>query len=134
MHPAQSDSDVSDQSGADTDDSDGESDNEDVDGEHSTGIRRRRRRSGGRVSEEEDTSTVVGEPVIPKTPQPTYVLPLASVLTSASVGLLTFLSYGAGGANAAFNWLVSVASVASLQSWAGMLFTYIRFVVFFFKL
>ncbi|KAI0738821.1 amino acid permease-domain-containing protein [Daedaleopsis nitida] len=56
----------------------------------------------------------------------TYVMPLASVLVSASVGLLTFLSYGTGGAETAFSWLVSVASVASLQSWAGMLFTYIR--------
>ncbi|KAI0350171.1 hypothetical protein OH77DRAFT_1431318 [Trametes cingulata] len=55
-----------------------------------------------------------------------YVLPLASVLVSASVGLLTFLSSAAGSANAAFQWLVAVASVASLQSWAGMLFTYIR--------
>ena len=53
-------------------------------------------------------------------------MPLASVLVSASVGLLTFLSYGAGSANTVFNWLVNVASVASLQSWAGMLFTYIR--------
>ncbi|KAI0823275.1 amino acid permease-domain-containing protein [Trametes gibbosa] len=56
----------------------------------------------------------------------TYVLPLASVLFSASVGLLTFLSSAAGGANAAFQWLVAVASVASLQSWAAMLYTYIR--------
>ncbi|KAI9068733.1 hypothetical protein FKP32DRAFT_1587420 [Trametes sanguinea] len=58
--------------------------------------------------------------------QSTYVLPLASVLVSASVGFLTFLSSAAGSANAAFQWLVAVASVASLQSWAGMLFTYIR--------
>ena len=56
-------------------------------------------------------------------------MPLASVLVSASVGLLTFLSYGAGSANTVFNWLVNVASVASLQSWAGMLFTYIRWVL-----
>ncbi|KAH9891921.1 amino acid permease-domain-containing protein [Cubamyces lactineus] len=55
-----------------------------------------------------------------------YVLPLASVLFSASIGFLTFLSSAAGSANAAFQWLVAVASVASLQSWAGMLFTYIR--------
>ncbi|KAI0642859.1 amino acid permease-domain-containing protein [Trametes meyenii] len=56
----------------------------------------------------------------------TYILPLASVLVSASVGFLTFLSSAAGSANAAFQWLVAVASVASLQSWAGMLYTYIR--------
>ncbi|KAI0775611.1 amino acid permease-domain-containing protein [Trametes elegans] len=55
-----------------------------------------------------------------------YVLPLASVLVSASVGFLTFLSSAAGSAEAGFQWLVAVASVASLQSWAGMLFTYIR--------
>ncbi|KAI8986293.1 amino acid permease-domain-containing protein [Trametes punicea] len=58
--------------------------------------------------------------------QSTYVLPLASVLVSASVGFLTFLSSAAGSANSAFQWLVAVASVASLQSWAAMLFTYIR--------
>ena len=72
---------------------------------------------------------LLGQP--PVRPQKhTYVMPLASVLVSASVGLLTFLSYGkTGNAETVFNWLVSVASVASLQSWAGMLFTYIRFVV-----
>ncbi|PIL34844.1 transporter [Ganoderma sinense ZZ0214-1] len=68
---------------------------------------------------------LAGEQVLPSS-QPAYVMPLASVLVSASVGLLTFLSYGAGSANTVFNWLVNVASVASLQSWAGMLFTYIR--------
>ncbi|KAI0687057.1 amino acid permease-domain-containing protein [Earliella scabrosa] len=69
---------------------------------------------------------LLGQP--PVRPQKhTYVMPLASVLVSASVGLLTFLSYGkTGNAETVFNWLVSVASVASLQSWAGMLFTYIR--------
>ena len=76
---------------------------------------------------------IAGEQVLPST-EPTYVMPLASVLVSASVGLLTFLSYGAGSANTMFNWLVNVASVASLQSWAGMLFTYIRCVPFSFPL
>ena len=56
----------------------------------------------------------------------TYVMPLASVLASSAMGLLTFMSYGTTGANIVFQWLVNVASVASLQSWAGMLFTYIR--------
>ncbi|KAI0073009.1 hypothetical protein K474DRAFT_1604052 [Panus rudis PR-1116 ss-1] len=57
-----------------------------------------------------------------------YVLPLIAVLASSSVGLLSLL--GSTGSdtsgNQAFTWLVAVASVASLQSWAGMLFTYIR--------
>ena len=61
--------------------------------------------------------------------QLTYVMPIASVLVSASVGCLTFLSYHSGGAAMVFSWLVRVASVASLQSWAAMLFTYIRCVV-----
>ncbi|KAM5541211.1 hypothetical protein V8D89_005140 [Ganoderma adspersum] len=68
---------------------------------------------------------LAGEQVLPSS-QPTYVMPLASVLVSASVGLLTFLSYGTGSANTVFNWLANVTSVASLQSWVGMLFTYIR--------
>ena len=68
---------------------------------------------------------LAGEQVLPSR-QPAYVMPLASVLVSASVGLLTFLSYGTGSANTVFNWLANVTSVASLQSWAGMLFTYIR--------
>ncbi|TFK85813.1 hypothetical protein K466DRAFT_494033 [Polyporus arcularius HHB13444] len=58
--------------------------------------------------------------------QHTYVMPLASVLASSAMGLLAFMSYGTGSANTVFQWLVNVASVASLQSWAGMLFTYIR--------
>ncbi|EIW52347.1 uncharacterized protein TRAVEDRAFT_75343 [Trametes versicolor FP-101664 SS1] len=56
----------------------------------------------------------------------TYVLPLASVLVSASMGLFTFLSSASGSANTTFQWLVAVTSVASLHSWAGMLYTYIR--------
>ncbi|THG96082.1 hypothetical protein EW026_g5681 [Hermanssonia centrifuga] len=59
--------------------------------------------------------------------QPWFVLPLYAVLGSASIGLLSFLSASSTvSAESAFNWLSSVASVASLQSWAGMLFTYIR--------
>ncbi len=60
--------------------------------------------------------------------QHTYVMPLASVLASSAMGLLAFMSYGTGSANTVFQWLVNVTSVASLQSWAGMLFTYIRLV------
>lgn len=55
-----------------------------------------------------------------------YVLPLASVLVSASLGLLTFLSYKTGSAEDVFTWLANAASVASVQAWAAMLFTYIR--------
>ncbi|KAK7682321.1 hypothetical protein QCA50_014525 [Cerrena zonata] len=56
-----------------------------------------------------------------------FVLPLAAVLVSSSVGLLSFLGTShIASSQTAFNWLVAVASVASLQSWAGLLFTYIR--------
>ncbi|KAH8082453.1 amino acid permease-domain-containing protein [Cristinia sonorae] len=59
--------------------------------------------------------------------EPFFVLPLNAVLVSASVGLLSFLGSATGNtAETAFDWLVAVASVASLQSWAGILFTYIR--------
>ncbi|KAI0747491.1 amino acid permease-domain-containing protein [Fomes fomentarius] len=72
------------------------------------------------------TDEIPGEPIVPKQKY-SYVLPLASVLTSSSVGLLTFLSYKTGSsAETVFSWLVSVASVASLQSWTAILFTYIR--------
>ena len=87
----------------------------------------------GRDSPVLSDADLAGEQVLPSA-QPAYVMPLASVLVSASVGLLTFLSYGAGSADTVFNWLVNVASVASLQSWAGMLFTYIRCVPFSFPL
>ena len=79
----------------------------------------------GRDSPVLSDADLAGEQVLPSA-QPAYVMPLASVLVSASVGLLTFLSYNTGSAGTVFNWLVSVASVASLQSWACMLFTYIR--------
>ncbi|KAI1789950.1 amino acid permease-domain-containing protein [Ganoderma leucocontextum] len=108
VHSSQSDSD-SDADG------DGDSDSDSDVAELAVG------RDEAVLSDEE----IAGEQVLPSD-QPAYVMPLASVLVSASVGLLTFLSYGAGSANTVFNWLVNVASVASLQSWAGMLFTYIR--------
>ncbi|KAH9849492.1 amino acid permease-domain-containing protein [Lenzites betulinus] len=90
------------------------------------------------TNSDEEEGSVVEEPREPVTledglgpveePDPmllknsTYVLPLASVLFSASVGFLTFLSSAAGSPSAAFQWLVAVTSVASLQSWAGMLY------------
>ncbi|KAI0345540.1 hypothetical protein BDW22DRAFT_884668 [Trametopsis cervina] len=58
--------------------------------------------------------------------QPWFVLPLYAVLASASVGFLSFLSAGGNGAEVVFSWLSSVTSIASLQSWIGMLYTYIR--------
>ncbi|KAK7689427.1 hypothetical protein QCA50_007219 [Cerrena zonata] len=69
-----------------------------------------------------------GEPPKKET-EPWLVLPLAAVLVSSSVGLLSFL--GSAGPRsstpqAAFDWLVAATSVASIQSWAGILFTYIR--------
>ncbi|KAM5541191.1 hypothetical protein V8D89_005120 [Ganoderma adspersum] len=106
VHSSQSDSDTD----ADADsDSDSDSDIAEV----------------GRDSPVLSDADLAGEQVLPSS-QPAYVMPLASVLVSASVGLLTFLSYGTGSANTVFNWLANVTSVASLQSWAGMLFTYIR--------
>ncbi|GBE85477.1 Arginine permease CAN1 [Sparassis crispa] len=58
--------------------------------------------------------------------QPFLVLPIAAVLVSSSMGLLGFLSSSGSSATTAFGWLTAVTSVASLQSWIGMLFTYIR--------
>lgn len=56
-----------------------------------------------------------------------FVLPLWAVLGTASVGLVCFLDSGRGEApEQAFSWLSAVASVAALQSWAGMTYTYIR--------
>jgi len=57
--------------------------------------------------------------------KPLITLPLASVLLSSSVGLLAYTAVNSS-AEQAFNWLVAATSVASLLSWAGMLFTYIR--------
>ncbi|KAF7798280.1 hypothetical protein EIP86_009498 [Pleurotus ostreatoroseus] len=54
------------------------------------------------------------------------VLPFYAVIASSTLGLLSLLDY-LGGTVSTFNWLVSAASIASLQSWTGMLFTYIRF-------
>jgi amino acid transporter len=83
-------------------------------------------------------------------PSSGFVLPLASVVVSSSVGLLAYLSAKAGGPAEvsmpdpsfdtrttltwyadlqAFNWLGTVTSVASLQAWTGMLFTYVRCVM-----
>ncbi|GJE92577.1 amino acid permease-domain-containing protein [Phanerochaete sordida] len=54
------------------------------------------------------------------------IVPLNAVLGSASVGLLAFLNAKGTSAQAALSWMTSVASIASLLSWAGMMFTYIR--------
>ena len=107
----------------DEDELEGDEPGEDLDASSSAGSADSLGRRG-RGWEARDASPVPeGESVVPHV-KPMYVLPIASVLVSASVGLLTFLSKEGGGA--AFSWLLSVASVASLQSWTGMLFTYIR--------
>ncbi|KAL4247913.1 hypothetical protein ABKN59_006786 [Abortiporus biennis] len=57
------------------------------------------------------------------------VLPLPAVLASSAMGFLVFLgapSSNTTGPSVIFDWMVAVTSVASLQSWAGMLYTYIR--------
>ncbi|TBU42272.1 amino acid transporter [Dichomitus squalens] len=68
---------------------------------------------------------IAGEQVLPSA-QAKWVMPLPCVLVCSLVGLLTFLGYGTGSANKVFVWLVNAAAVASIQSWAGMLYTYIR--------
>jgi len=63
----------------------------------------------------------------PRHDEPIFVLPLNAVLASASIGLLSFLGSATGNtAETVFGWLVAVSSVASLQTWASILFTYIR--------
>ena len=77
---------------------------------------------------EEPTLTpeeIAGEQVLPEA-KAKWVTPLPCVLVCSCVGLLMFLGYGTGSANKLFVWLVNAAAVASIQSWAGMLFTYIR--------
>lgn len=120
-----SDSDRAHDSGSDAGgDSDGDSDvdtdaDTDADGADDPGRQPSSARSGLRADE------LLGGEIAPRSKN-VYVMPLASVLVSSSVGLLTFMSFQAGSADVAFSWLISVTSVASLQSWAGMLFTYIR--------
>lgn len=76
-----------------------------------------------------DANDDVEQGSTPKEKRPWFVLPLFAVLGSASVGGIAFLNISKAGGVEVFNWLVAVASVASLQSWAAMLFTYIRYVV-----
>ena len=128
VHSNQSDSDPGDSSEREdsSDELDSSEGADSSDGRvHGYEARRERHLSDASAPSLASASELGGEPVVPRE-QPTYVMPLASVLVSASVGLLTFLSYNTGSAGTVFSWLVSVASVASLQSWAGMLFTYIR--------
>jgi amino acid transporter len=95
------------------------------------------------TSEEGRSEDAPRQPTPPEPPVK-YVLPLASVLVSSSVGLLAFMTVRTGGPAEvltffnpkktllicvvqAFLWMAQVTSVASLQSWIGMLFTYLRF-------
>ena len=71
------------------------------------------------------SNELLGEQITPNAKH-VYVMPLIAVLVTASVGLLALMSYGDVGATVAFTWLVNVSSVACLQQWIAMLFTYIR--------
>ncbi|EKM49844.1 uncharacterized protein PHACADRAFT_214364 [Phanerochaete carnosa HHB-10118-sp] len=121
------------QSGEEVLSSDDDDDDDDGDGDGE---------SGGGEEEEEDAAEPgldtppTTPPTTPPAPgddledgaqkKPWFVLPLNAVLGSAAVGLLAFLNVTGPGAQTAFNWMISVTSIASLQSWAGMMFTYIR--------
>lgn len=48
-------------------------------------------------------------------------IPVYCVLISSAVGLLSFLSLGAGGANQAFLWLSGLSSIAGLAAWGALL-------------
>ncbi|KAI0793105.1 amino acid permease-domain-containing protein [Irpex lacteus] len=80
---------------------------------------------GERAAEGQDPN--VDTESLRRKPPPWFVLPLYAVLATAAVGLLSFMGGGKDtNAETVFKWLTSVTSIASLQSWMGMLFTYIR--------
>ncbi|EGG06395.1 uncharacterized protein MELLADRAFT_36184 [Melampsora larici-populina 98AG31] len=53
-------------------------------------------------------------------------VPWLCVLVSAAMGLLSFMSIGGHGAGQVFTWLATMSSVAGLQTWIGILITYLR--------
>ncbi|KAK2031388.1 amino acid permease [Colletotrichum zoysiae] len=54
-------------------------------------------------------------------------VPYVAVITAWLFGPLAYLSLGSGGAAAAFQWLLSLSTVAGLIAWATLCFCYIRF-------
>ncbi|GJD00483.1 amino acid permease [Colletotrichum higginsianum] len=56
-----------------------------------------------------------------------YGVPYVAVITSWLFGPLAYLSLGSGGAADAFQWLLSLSTVAGLIAWATLCFCYIRF-------
>ncbi|KZT12242.1 amino acid transporter [Laetiporus sulphureus 93-53] len=73
--------------------------------------------------EEEEGSDV--EMLLTGRPKLLWALPFTCIMTATAVGTLAFLSGGTT-ASYAFKQLTAAASVSSLLSWTGMLFTYIR--------
>ncbi|KAJ0335886.1 hypothetical protein COL922a_008656 [Colletotrichum nupharicola] len=54
-------------------------------------------------------------------------VPYVAVITAWLFGPLAYLSLGSGGAADAFNWLLSLSTIAGLIAWATLCFCYIRF-------
>ncbi|KAI3542266.1 amino acid permease [Colletotrichum filicis] len=54
-------------------------------------------------------------------------VPYVAVITAWLFGPLAYLSLGSGGVADAFNWLLSLSTVAGLIAWATLCFCYIRF-------
>ncbi|MBW0472186.1 hypothetical protein O181_011901 [Austropuccinia psidii MF-1] len=54
-------------------------------------------------------------------------LPWPSLIVTFMVGLLAYMSVGAGTAGQVFSWLANMLSVCGLISWTGTFFTYLRF-------
>ncbi|EPE05992.1 proline-specific permease [Ophiostoma piceae UAMH 11346] len=54
-------------------------------------------------------------------------VPWVAVLGTATVGLLTYLSAGSGGASEAFEWFQNLTTIASLFTWCSICVCYLRF-------
>ncbi|KAI5480079.1 amino acid transmembrane transporter [Pseudohyphozyma bogoriensis] len=54
-------------------------------------------------------------------------LPYVAVITGSLFALLSFMSAGAAKAGEVFNWFANMTSVCGLITWAGIVYTYIRF-------
>ncbi|KAH9813672.1 amino acid permease/ SLC12A domain-containing protein [Melampsora americana] len=53
-------------------------------------------------------------------------IPWICVLISSAMGLLSLMSVGGGGIGQLFTWLATMVSVTGLQTWVGILITYLR--------